>query len=322
MRVIVYGVGAIGGAVAAALCDNGQEVIGIARGRMLWAIKANGLHMQSPVYDKVHKFECVSKPAEIEFQSDDMILMCMKTQDTQAALEDLRAAGVTTQPIFCLQNGVANERIALRIFPNVHGVTVMLPGNYLDPGEVAAFCEPKFGMFDIGRYPKGQDADDARLARAFEGSMIVPFLHDDVMQSKYGKLLMNLQNGLTAAFGKDAEFEDLYEAAKAEALAAIEAAGITWQDVSGKSDPRRSEIMRMGKIEGLKTVGGSTAQSLARGGTVEIDYLSGEISLTGRLHGVPTPVNDAVSALVAAMARDGRAPGSADPEGMRRALKL
>lgn len=55
---------------------------------------------------------------------------------------------------------------------------------------------------------------------------------------------------------------------------------------------------------------------------MEIDYLSGEISLMGRLAGVPTPVNDAVTTLVATMARDGRAPGSADPQEMRRALGL
>ena len=39
----------------------------------------------------------------------------------------LRAAGLRDQPIFCAQNGVANERAALRLFPNVHGITVMMP---------------------------------------------------------------------------------------------------------------------------------------------------------------------------------------------------
>ena len=38
-----------------------------------------------------------------------------------------------------MQNGVANERFALRRFPNVHGVTVMMPAAFLAPGEVAAF---------------------------------------------------------------------------------------------------------------------------------------------------------------------------------------
>ena len=45
--------------------------------------------------------------------------------------------------------------------------------------------------------------------------------------------------------------------------------------------------------------GSSTWQSLARGaGGIEVDYLNGEIGLLGRLHGVPTPVNDAVQQAV------------------------
>ena len=44
MRFIIYGVGAIGGTFAAALARAGHEVIGIARGQMLEAIrKAGGL---------------------------------------------------------------------------------------------------------------------------------------------------------------------------------------------------------------------------------------------------------------------------------------
>jgi 2-dehydropantoate 2-reductase len=45
----------------------------------------------------------------------------MKTQDTGAALERLRAVGAADQPIFCVQNGVANERMALRLFRTCSG---------------------------------------------------------------------------------------------------------------------------------------------------------------------------------------------------------
>ena len=39
-------------------------------------------------------------------------------------------------------------------------------------------------------------------------------------------------------------------------------------------------------------LGGSSWQSLVRGtGTIETDFLNGEIVLLGRLHGIPTPVN-------------------------------
>jgi 2-dehydropantoate 2-reductase len=44
--------------------------------------------------------------------------------------------------------------------------------------------------------------------------------------------------------------------------------------------------------------------------SVETDYLTGEIVLLGRLHGVPTPVNDLLQRLANQMAVEGRPPGS------------
>jgi 2-dehydropantoate 2-reductase len=80
----------------------------------------------------------------------------------------LRDGGVREQPIFCLQNGIANEPAALRLFPNVHGVTVMMPATYTVPGVVVCHGTPKLGLFDIGRFPSGSDAADAALAAAFD----------------------------------------------------------------------------------------------------------------------------------------------------------
>ena len=151
MRIIVYGAGAIGGTVAAALALAGHPVVGIARGPRLGAIRAGGLLLRTPDKSALARFSCVADPAEVDIRPDDAILLAVKTQDTAAALERLRAAGVTKQPIFCMQNGVANERMALRRFPNVHGVTVMMPASYTVPGEVDAFSTPRHGIFEVGR---------------------------------------------------------------------------------------------------------------------------------------------------------------------------
>ena len=57
--------------------------------------------------------------------------------------------------------------------------------------------------------------------------------------------------------------------------------------------------------------GGSTTQSLARGtGSIETDWLNGEIVLLGRLHGVPTPANGYFLGLGARLVREGRGPGA------------
>ncbi|NUU24463.1 MAG: ketopantoate reductase family protein, partial [Streptomycetaceae bacterium] len=64
-------------------------------------------------------------------------------------------------------------------------------------------------------------------------------------------------------------------------------------------------------LHGAPRGGGSSWQSLNRGtGTIEADYLNGEIALLGRLHGVPTPLNDLLQRLANTFARERRAPGS------------
>ena len=308
-RVVVYGVGAIGGVVAAALSAAGKEVAGIARGAQLQAIRQGGLRLLSPDTDVTAQFDCFGDPSEIDWRTDDLILLCMKTQDTLPALERLRAAGVEDQHIFCLQNGVTNERLALRRFPNVHGVTVMLPGTFQHPGVVASHSSPRYGMFDIGRFPFGHDDADARLAEAMEAANIATFVQDDVMASKYGKLLMNLGNITQAALGSGVDQGDLHALMKAEGEAALTAAGIAWTDV-GQDDPRRKKFMQLKEVDGVPRAGGSTAQSLMRGaGSVETDYLNGEIVYLGRLHGVPTPVNSAMLRVGARLAREGVKPG-------------
>ena len=62
-----------------------------------------------------------------------------KSQDSLAAAartRGLRAA--RAPPIVCLQNGVENERVALRRFENVYGAVVMVPAAHLEPGDRAA----------------------------------------------------------------------------------------------------------------------------------------------------------------------------------------
>jgi 2-dehydropantoate 2-reductase len=67
--------------------------------------------------------------------------------------------------------------------------------------------------------------------------------------------------------------------------------------------------------------GGSSWQSLQRGaGSIEADYLNGEIALLGALHGVPTPVNRLVQRVANELARDGKPPGSITPDELRRQL--
>jgi 2-dehydropantoate 2-reductase len=318
MTFIISGIGAIGGTIAGHLANSGQPVAGIARGKQLDALREDGLLLRTPAGDIRTRFTVAADPTELTIGSNDVIVLAMKGQDTADALVRLRAAGVTTQPIVCAQNGVDNERAALRLFPNVYGMTVIIPADFIKPGEVASFGTPIFGLFDIGRYPSGRDAAAEEIVTALNGAGFAAFVHDDVMQSKYGKLLSNLGNVLDAAAGGDAgENGAILDAARAEAEAVYRAAGITIDSRGTLGDKRRDNV-RVGDIAGIDRMGSSTAQSLARGtGTIETDYFNGEIALLGRLHGVPVPINAALAALGHKLVTERIAPGSLSLAGVQ-----
>lgn len=320
MRFIVHGVGAIGGTIAASLVLAGFEVVGIARGRMLDAIRTNGLHFRTPLIDERVRFDCVGSPAEITFRDDDAILLTMKSQDTYDALEALAAAGVDRQAVVCGQNGVANERTALRYFPNVYGMTIMCPGTYTEPGEVLCHAQPKRGMFDIGRYPSGKDAAAEQIAAALNASEFQAWVLDEVMLSKYGKLIENQGNIVRAALGYGTDTSAFDATLRDEARSVLTAAGIEWMAIGGK-DPRRQGVMEMGEIAGATRGGDSSSQSLLRGtGSLETDYLNGEIAYLGRLHGVPTPASDFACRLARRILRDKLKPGDITPDEFARGL--
>ena len=310
MRVIIHGVGAIGGTVAAALHLAGSEVIGIARGAQLDAIRAKGLTLRSPDGVANARLPCVAHPSEIDFRHDDAVLLTMKTQDTIAALDALRDAGLRDQPVFCAQNGVANERFALRRFPDVHGVTVMMPAVYLTPGEVACFSTPRHGMFDIGRYPiglrRGRRDPRRRAERRQRRGLRHPGRHGLTNTASSSSTSATSSRPPSAAARTPPRALAII---RDEARAVLAAAGIAFNEVA--TDPRRDELMRQKPVDGVERIGGSSTQSLARGaGSIETDWLNGEIVLLGRLHGVPTPANAYCVALGARLVREKLPPAS------------
>jgi 2-dehydropantoate 2-reductase len=314
MRYVVYGAGGIGGVVGARLFENGYGVALIARGAHREAIEANGLTIVSAEGSNTLKIPVAGEPAALDLTSDDVVLLAMKGQDTAGALEALVGCAPADIAVVCAQNGVANERAALRVFSNVYGMCVMCPTGHLEPGVVEAYSSPITGLLDVGCYPSGVDATARELASALEASTFRSEPREDIMRWKYQKLLMNLGNAIEAACGPAARGSDVARLALREALACFEAAGI--EHVSREDDlARRGDLLQMHDVSGQGRGGGSSWQSLARGtGTIETDYLNGEIVLLGRLHGVPTPVNAAVQRVARDLAASGAPPASMSAE--------
>jgi len=299
MRLVILGAGAIGGVVAGYLARASRDVLLLARGDHLAAIRERGLCVQAPDGTFTARLAVADPKDPIEWRDDDVVIVAVKTQDVAGALRDLGAPAHV--PIVCMTNGVEAERIALRHTREVYGACVLMPASYLIAGTVMVWAAPVPGLFELGRYPDGTDrADDIAGELVAAGFDVI--VRPNVMKWKRGKLLSNLANGAEAISGRDARTSVLAERAKAEARACYAAANLSC--TTDAEDAERRTALKSGAIDGVKRPGGSTWQSLSRGlGALETDYLNGEIALLGRLHGVPTPVNEALQELAAEAAR-------------------
>ena len=312
MRFIIYGAGGVGGTIGARLFRSGHDVLLIARGAHLAAIQADGLRFASPAVDETLPIPAAGHPSEAGLREGDVVVLCMKSQHTESALRDLASAVPANPgsaiPVVCCQNGVANERAALRRFGNVYGMVVWLPAEHLRPGEIVTFAEAPGGMLDAGRYPSGVDATITEVTAALSRAGFTSAPDPAIMRQKYAKLLGNLSNAVNAAAGEAPA--DFARVLREEALACYAAAGIDCAGVE-ETRARRRTAVSDGDVPGFDRHGGSSLQSVLRGtGNIEADYLNGEIVQLGRLHGVPTPANAVAQEAGNQMVREGLSVGA------------
>ncbi|BDZ48333.1 2-dehydropantoate 2-reductase [Frondihabitans sucicola] len=324
MRYVIIGAGAIGGVVAARLAQHSttNPPLLIARGDHGDAIEAAGLRVRSPDDDTVIRLPLASSAAGVHLQIDDVLVFATKTQQVEQALREwadqpvhdgrtfVGSAGAIL-PAFTALNGIESERIALRHFARVFAVCVWLPGVHLTPGEVVVRIAPSSGTFVVGRYAAEATEADRELLATLEadwtGSTFQIFLADDVMRWKHRKLLSNLGNALQALLGPAVEgTDDLRARLEAEAVEIYTAAGITWPTADDE-EAWRGDSFDVRPVPGLEgDFGGSSWQSIQRGtGSIETDYLNGEIALMARLHGLEAPLNAEVQRLARQAAGSG-----------------
>jgi 2-dehydropantoate 2-reductase len=303
MRVVVFGAGAIGGVVGARLFQDGVDVTLVARGTHAEAL-ASGLVLETPDETVTLPIPVVTDVSALQWTDDTIVLLAVKSQDTEEALTQLVTVAPQRTPIVCMQNGVENERRVLRRFPRTYAMCVLLPATHIRPGVVVAHAAPVTGLLDLGRYPSGVDDVAEAIADALRAATFESVPRADIMRWKYRKLIMNLTNAVEALSGREGRDSAVAREARREGEAVLSAAGI---DVASAAE---DEARRAGRLQYRPTpsggrAGGSSWQSLERGtGSIETEFLNGEIVLLGAREGVPTPVNAQLMVLALQAAAD------------------
>ncbi|GLZ42207.1 2-dehydropantoate 2-reductase N-terminal domain-containing protein [Actinokineospora sp. NBRC 105648] len=311
-RYVVIGAGAVGATTAAELHLTGREVVLVARGAHLAALRETGLRYIRPDGTTTLQLPVVGEPAELELRPDDVLVLATKTQDADTALAAWAwqpvgtGVAATELPVLTLQNGLDSERSALRRFSTVFGAVSWSPATHVAPGEVISPAAPIAGVFWAGKYPTGTDPRLDTIATDFTESNLGFEIVPDIVSFKAGKLISILPNALDALYPDSPLRTRAGELVRQEAREVLAAAGIRAANVAEESTQDLSGFVSQ-PIPGHERIGHSTWQSLVRGATVESEFLNGEIVLLARLHGHEAPVNAAV------LARIGRAVAQRTP---------
>lgn len=309
-RYVIIGAGAIGGGIGARLVQAGLETVLVARGEHLAALQTSGLRLRTPTEDVMLPVTAVAAVAEIALRSDDVLVVSTKIPqvlDVLPGLADLpvhdregRPVGTAGDllPVFLATNGVAAEDLAARYVRRVFGVCVWMPAVHLHPGEVIIRGVPMSGILHLGRVP-GPAADLAdhdllaEMASDWGRSGFAIALPEDVLAWKHRKLISNLANVVDALVDDPSAARPVVRRAEAEARAVLAGAAVPVTDDETEAAARAGGLT-VEPVPGLEDarLGSSTWQSLSRGtGSIETDYLNGEIVRIAHRVGQTAPVN-------------------------------
>ncbi|MBI3787498.1 MAG: ketopantoate reductase family protein [Ignavibacteriales bacterium] len=296
MRFLIFGVGGVGGFFGATLAKAGLDVWFFARGKHLKAMKAHGLRMRSPQGNFTVPPKKITDDLS-KVGTPDVVLLCVKTYDLEAAARQLSPILSENSIIISLENGLDGEEIIKKNINagTVYGGVAYIYANISAPGVITERNGPKkiaFGPLD-GIITKRAE----EIHAAMNGAGFNVELSADIKTLLWKKFIFIAAGGgvVTAARLPLAdvlaveESRALFQDAMKEAIAIGRAKGINIEP-----DLVEKQIENLKKFENSAYT--SMYHDLASGKPLEIEALSGAIVRYGRELDIPTPINRAIYA--------------------------
>jgi 2-dehydropantoate 2-reductase len=289
MQVAVIGAGAVGCYYGGLLLRAGHDVTFIGRPAHVDAINANGLLLDLKTFKGLLPAKAATDTTALT--SPDLVLVCVKSADTEQAGHALAGRLRPDTSVLSLQNGVDNaQRLCAVIGQAVIPAVVYVGSEMAGPGHIR-----HHGGGDLAI---GPSAASEVLAQTLEAAGVHTTISDDIEVTLWSKLVINCAfNALSAvadiSYGPMLEVEgarDVVARAVQEAIAVARATGVSLpEDLLGN-------ILNIPTM--MPQQKSSTAQDLARSKPSEIDFLNGHVVRKGAELGVPTPTNHALQVMV------------------------
>ena len=332
MKLCIYGAGAIGSYLGAALVEAGCDVSLIARGPHLEALKKNGLTLEIDGAARRIEIPCTDDPSTLGPQ--DYVILTVKAHSVAPAVDKIATLLGPETAVVTAQNGLLwwyfyalegpwqdhrlettdpGGRIWSTLGPERAIGCVVYPScEIVRPGVVRHLEGNRFMLGE----PTGEKSERVRaLADAMTvGGLKAPVrtkIRDDIWFKLLGNATFNPVSVLTSAtleqMGGDPGVRDVIKTLMGEVQQVASTLGVRFPMDLDK------------RIDGAAAVGAhktSMLQDYEQGRPLELDALVASVAELGRLVGIATPVLDATLALTKLKVEAARATPSGPPQSM------
>lgn len=298
MRIAIIGTGGVGGYFGAQLAASGEDVVFIARGEHLAAMRRNGLRVES-AHAPAH-IAPVNATASIEdIGPVDLALVGVKLWDTAQIAARLAPQLRPGATVLSLQNGVTKDEILAKSLPQTSliGGVCYISAAIESPGVIrhdGALARVVLGEFNGRRTERA-----VRVVEAFTKAGVDTELSTTIRSTIWSKFVFLVGlSSVTAAtrqpvgvLRRGEPTRRLLRDAMAECVRVGRACGVELPD--SYADEQLAFIDTL-----PEQMGSSMLHDLLNGKRLELPWLGRSVVEKGRELGIPTPVNEVLTAVL------------------------
>lgn len=289
MKIAVVGAGAIGCYFGGLLARAGHDVLFVGRQSHVDAINDKGLLLDTKAFTQFVAARAATEASSVD--GPDLVLMCVKSADTEDAGRALLGRLTPDTTVLCLQNGVDNaERLAAILGRDVLSAVVYVGTQMAGPGHVRHYGR---GELLIGASPRSE-----ALASVLRAADIPTDISPDIAAALWTKLIINCAYNALSAVADISYGPMLATPATRDVMASTVGECVDVAKACGVRLPADIMDRTLALAGSMPHQKSSTAQDLARGKPSEIDYLNGYVVRMGAKHGIPTPANQTLQVMV------------------------
>jgi len=289
MKILIVGAGAVGGFYGAKLTLAGEDVTFLARGAALEALQKHDLIVKSFRGDFHTPVKVVSDLKS--FPPSDLIILCVKSYDTDKTLKQIRPAVGKKTLLLSLQNGVENEPKMAKQFgtKKVLGAVCYIGAEVMEPGVIFHSARGSVAIGELsGKFTERLE----KIVKIFKKARIDTELSTHIRKELWTKLSWNTAFNQTCTIARatvgsildSVVMRQLLRDTMKEVFSIAKKNGVSLsKEVIDKSLHLSSEELRAVKP--------SMLQDFEKGKRLEHESFSGFIVREGKKHHIRTPIN-------------------------------